>query len=325
MKIFVLAILVAGFSVHGAEKSALALQATIPLPGVEGRFDHFAADVKGARLFVAALGNNSVEAVDLAARKRLWSAGAQQKPCGVLFLSESNSVAVANGGDGTLRFLNASDGHPLGQVGGLDDADNLRRDTRTGDIWLGFGEGTLAVWPPANLRPAARVSFRGHPEAFQLETGGPRLFVNVPDAHEVLVLDRAQAAIAARWPLSGLAANFPLALDEKNQRLFSVCRRPACLAVLDLSTGRVVATVPCVGDADDVFYDAQRRQIYISGGEGFLDVVEQLDANTYLRREHVPTAAGARTSHFIPERDELCLAVPLRGAQPAELRIYRVR
>src|SRR5690349_7400884 len=79
------------------EPSTLALAKTIPLPGVKGRFDHFAIDAKHQRLFVAALGNNSLEIVDLAAGKRLHSIEGLHKPQGVLYLAEPNRIYVANG------------------------------------------------------------------------------------------------------------------------------------------------------------------------------------------------------------------------------------
>src|SRR5438552_13508992 len=90
----------------GAETHALRLIQTIPLPGVKGRFDHFAIDAKGNRLFVAALGNNTLEVIDLAAGKRIHSVSEMSKPTGVLYLPEPNQVLVANGDDGTLKLVN---------------------------------------------------------------------------------------------------------------------------------------------------------------------------------------------------------------------------
>jgi hypothetical protein len=82
--------------------------------------------------------------------------------------------------------------------------------------------------------------------------------------------------------------------------------------------------VPCAGDADDLWYDAARKRLYVSGGEGFITVIDQIDADHYQRAADLPTARGARTSFFAPDLNRLYLAVPARGTHGAELRVYAV-
>jgi hypothetical protein len=167
------------------------------------------------------------------------------------------------------------------------------------------------------------VPLAGHPESFQLERSGSRIFVNVPGAGQIAVVDRVKRTVAATWPVRGAGANFPMALDEPDHRLFIGCRRPARLLVYDTHTGREVASAPIVGDTDDLFYDAGRKRLYVSGGAGFVTVLQQHDADHYAVMARLPTAAGARTGFFAPDLNRFFLAVPHRGSLVAEVRVYR--
>jgi DNA-binding beta-propeller fold protein YncE len=311
--------------VQAAESATLKLTQTVPLPGVQGRFDHFAIDVQGRRLFVAALGNNTLEVLDLAAGKRIQSVAGMSKPTGILSLLEPSQVLVANGNDGTLKILDAVTFKVAHNLTGFDDADNLRFDPNTKLAYLGYGDGALGIIDTAAAREVARVKLPAHPESFQLEQGGRRIFVNVPDARQVAVIDREKRAVVETWPMEKFQANFPMALDEANHRLLIGCRKPARLVVLDTTTGKGVADMPISADTDDLFYDAARRRLYLSCGEGFIDVIDQRNANTYPLRERVPTRPGARTSFFSKDLSQFYLAVPQRGNQPAELRVFQVR
>ncbi len=308
---------------QAADTPALKLVQTIPLPGVTGRFDHFAIDTRGQRLFVAALGNNTLEVIDLAAGKRVQSQPGMSKPTGVLYLPEPNQVLVANGDDGTLKILSGSDYTALHNVTGLDDADNLRLDAKTKLAWLGYGDGAFAIIDPAAAKSLASIKLPAHPESFQLEPDGNRIFVNLPDAKQIAVIDRDARTVLAHWPMEKFQANFPMALDAANHRLFVGCRKPARLVVLDTATGKPVADLAISGDTDDLFYDASRRRLYVSCGEGFIDTIEQSTPDTYKRISELPTAPGARTSYFSPNLGRLYLAVPDRSSQHAEIRVYQ--
>jgi DNA-binding beta-propeller fold protein YncE len=311
------------FAVQAAEPATLKLTQTILLPGVTGRFDHFAIDTKGQRLFVAALGNNTLEVVDLAAGKRIRSVSGMSKPTGVLYLPDPNQIIVANGDDGTLKVLSGADFKVLQNLTALADADNLRFDPQTKLTWLGYGEGALAIIDTAAAKLLGSIKLPAHPESFQLEKGDRRIFVNVPDAKQVAVIDRVKRTVTDTWPMKKFQANFPMALDETNHRLFVGCRQPARLVVLDTATGKPVADVAISGDIDDLFYDAPRKRLYLSCGEGFLDTVAQTTPDTYTRVSQLPTPPGARTCYFAPGMDRLYLAVPDRGPQKAEIRVYQ--
>jgi len=315
----------AGLCLRAEEPATLELTRTISLPGVEGRLDHFAIDAKGRRLFVAALGNNTLEVLDLAAGKSFKRVAGLRKPQGVLYLPEQNQVGVANGDDGTFNLFNGVSYESLKSFGSLEDADNVRYDPKTKLIYVGYGEGGLALIDSASMKEAGRIKLAAHPESFQLEAQGRRIFVNVPDAKQIAVIDREKQAVTATWPMNEFRANFPMALDEVHHRLFLGCRQPARLVVFDTTAAKPVANLAISGDTDDLFYDAARQRLYISCGEGFVDVIEQRGADRYVLRERIPTRRGARTSFFSAELDKFYLAVPARGDEPAEIRAYQPR
>jgi DNA-binding beta-propeller fold protein YncE len=307
------------------EKAVLIPAQTIPLPGVQGRFDHFSIDVKNQRLFVAALGNNTVEVIDIVSCKRLHTISGMSKPTGVLYLAEPNQIYVANGIEGTLKIFDGAAFKLMYTLGELDDADNLRYDSKTKLAYLGYGDGAIAVIDTLTAKQIASISLPAHPEAFQLEKNGPRLFVNLPNARQIAVIDRNKRAVIAVWPFERFLANFPMALDEADNRLFIGCRKPARLVVLDTITGKSVTDMVISGDTDDLFYDAALKRLYLSCGEGFIDVIDQVNPGSYQLRERIATSPGARTAYFCPDFGYFCLAVPLRDKQDAEIRVYKVR
>lgn len=318
-------LVVAAFPVMAADPEALRLVQTIPLANVEGRIDHFGVDVPGQRLFVSALGNNTLEVIDLREGKRLTSITGLSEPQGVFFDSGANRIFVANANDGTCRIFDGNTFKLVGTVNYSSDADNIRYDPGLEQIYVGYGEGALGILDAATGQKLFDIPLSGHPESFRLETTGPRIFVNVPAAnHTIAVVDRAKHSVIATWTVPA-HSNFPMTLDETNHRLMVVTRRPARLIVLDTQTGKAVASQPAVGDSDDVFYDAARQRIYATGGEGFIDVFNQRDPDHYEPAGRIPTASGARTSLFVPEFNRLYVAVPHRGNQKAEIRVYQAQ
>ena len=302
------------------ETAPLRLVKSISLLGAEGRMDHMAVDLEGKRLFLAALGNNSVEVVSLEAGKEVQRIYQCKEPQGVAFVPGSKEVIVACGKDGACRVYDSLSLKLKAAADYKDDADNVRFDPATQRVFVGYGKGALGAMDLKGAK-LADVIVEGHPESFQLEKKGKRIFVNVPSAGHVAVVDREKNRVTATWPVDA-KGNFPMALDEDHHRLFLGCRSPAQLLVLDAESGKKVASLPASGDADDLFYDPQAKRIYLSCGEGLIDVFEAMDPDHFKLSGKVPTALGARTSLFVPELNALYLAVPHHGDQRAELRVY---
>ena len=309
---------------YAQEGAPLRLVQTIPLPHVEERIDHMAVDLQGQRLFVAALGNNTLEVLNLPAGTHVHTITGLHEPQGVVFLPESNTLVVTNGKTGMCEMFDGTSFARRTAVTLASDADNVRYDAATHTLYVGYGAGALGLIDATRAQHLGDIPLQGHPEAFHLELAGPRIFVNVPSAHHVAVVDRATRTVTTTWPLQGVEANFPMALDDTQHRLFVGVRTPPLLLVLDTESGKEMARVPSVGDADDLFYDAPHRRIYIAGGAGALSIVAQEDADHYTPVATLPTAAGARTALFVPELGRLYLAVPHRGTQGAEIRVYAV-
>ncbi len=293
----------------------------IPLPGVEGRFDHFAIDPQRQHLFVAALGNDTLEVLDLRAGKSLRSIRGFSKPTGVAFAPQFQRLFVGNGEGGSCEILDGDSFDTVQNIKGLPDADNVRYDSAAGQVFVGYGSGALAIIRAADGKRVGDIPLGAHPESFQLETLGRRIFVNVPDAGQIAVVDRDKRAIAALWPLQGARSNFPMELDEAHHRLFIGCRDPARVLIYDTTSGQVVDTLSIGGDADDLFWDAGQSRLYVSCGAGIVNIF-QLKAKGWTLLASLVTAAGARTSFWAPELRRFYVAVPHRGAQGAEIRAY---
>jgi hypothetical protein len=296
---------------------------TIPLPGVEGRIDHFAFDASGERLFVCALSNNTVEVVDLRKGERVHSIRGLGSPQGVAFLPDVDRIIVANDNGGLCKLYDGKSFQAFSEVSLKDDADNVRYDNDAKEVYVGFGNGGIARIN-GDGKQVGTIKLAAHPEAFELEKRGRRIFVNVPSAGHVAVVDRNNGQVTATWKTGGVSANFPMALDEANHRLFVGCRVPSKLVTFDTESGEIVSKIDISGDADDVFYDSKRHRIYVICGAGKIDIVEQTDANSYKRVSEIDTAAGARTGFFAPQRNELFIAIPHRASQPAEIRCYHL-
>ncbi len=325
-----LSVLVAGlilFAVAGYTESgtSLRLEQTIPLPDVRGRIDHMAVDLARDRLFVAALGNNTLEVIDLRVGKRLRSITGLKEPQGVLYLPESQRLFVTNGGDGSCKIFDGNSLNLLDTIKFSGDADNIRYEPRTQQVYVGFGGGALGTFDAKTGKHLWDVRLVGHPESFQLEAMGSRIFVNVPSAAQVAVVDRNQRQVTAIWPLREAKGNFPMALDETNHRLFIGCRNPAKIIIYDTKSSKPVGNLDIAGDVDDIFYDLKGKRLFASCGEGFLCVFHQLEPDRYDVKARIPTAKGARTSLLVPEQGCLYLAVPHRGEQQAEVRVYTVQ
>ena len=323
----VIVIAVVCHSLAAAESgdASLQLKQTIALPGVEGRIDHFALDPAGDRLFVCALGNNTVEVLDLRKGQRIHSITGLGAPQGIAYIPEPDRLFVANDKGGICKIYDAKSYQAVGEINFKDDADNVRYDDVSKRIYVGFGTGGIGIISALEGKIIGAIKLPEHPESFELEKQGHCIFVNVPNARQVAVIDREKSEVIATWKTDGALGNFPMAFDEANHRLFIGCRTPPKLVVLNTESGNVVASIDISGDPDDVFYDRKRHRIYAICGAGKIGIIEQADANTYKEFAKIDTATGARTGLFVPERDSLFVGVPHRGSQAAEIRCYQIK
>jgi len=297
--------------------------AEIALPDVKGRIDHFGADLAGQRLFVAALGNDTVEVIDLKTNRHLRTLQGFAEPQGIYHVPQSGRLFISSGKADRVDVLDAKSLERMRSVDGLCDADNIRYDATSGKIYVAYEDG-LRILDASSGERAGDIVVPGHPESFQLETKGTRIFANVPKRLHIAVVDRAKGAVIDHWSLPAVAGNYPMALDEAGRRLFVGARLPATLAVYDLDTGKVVTKVPIGGDTDDLFFDAERKRLYVICGEGFVEVLRQESPDRYKKVQTVQTGPRARTGLFVPSERSLFVAQPASGDAPAKLRRYSV-
>ena len=298
------------------------MQSKIPLGDVRGRIDHLAIDRARQRLFVAELGNNSVGVVDLKDQKVVHRIAGLSEPQGVAYVSAVDCIFVSNGGDGSLRVFSGSDFSPVARVELKADADNLRVDPIKNLVFAGFGPGGLAIIDAKSRKKVGEIGLKGHPEGFGLEPSGERVFVNVPDAKGIAVLDRTSSRQIATWTVTQATGNFPMAIRQRGTELLAGFRTPARLAIVDTLNGNLRAVTPSCGDADDILVDEKRSRAYVSCGQGFIDVFQLGDAGV-SRIDHIPTMAGARTALYDPELDQFFLAVRTTSRTSAAVWVYK--
>jgi DNA-binding beta-propeller fold protein YncE len=308
----------------------LVLTGAIPLPNVKGRIDHFAFDPAHNRLFVSALGNNTEEIIGIGAQTVVHTISGVPTPQGVAYSPETNKLFVGSD-EGKLYVYDGTTFDTITSIDFGDDVDNLRYDAPERRLYVGYGDdktGAIGMIDAAtNKRLDGEFKLGAHPESFQLSASGPDIYVNLPDLKQIAIINRNTHTIT-RWPIS-FERNFPMALDETDHRLFVATRSPAQLAVFDTGSGRLVATLPAVQDADDLYYDSARKRVYIPGGEGYISVFQQQDADHYKLLTKVQTAIGARTAGYFGKGrkglDRFYLAIPSRADHGAEVWMYTVQ
>jgi DNA-binding beta-propeller fold protein YncE len=312
-------------SATGQEKNPVELSKTIRLPEVQGGFNHMSVDAGHQRLFVTATTKKALEIIDLQSGKP-WRSLLGDSPAAALFAPKFNQLYVTRGHsvciyDGSTFELVAS--VPLDSS-----LDELQYDPNGKRLYVGCmtsNKTAIAVIGIPDGKPKGRMNLPAKPQGFIVEQKGSRIFANTPGLQQIALLDREKQTVLSPWSLKDAAANYPIALDEANHRLFVGCRRPAQLVVLDTATGRQVASVLISADTDDLSFDPLHKRILAACGNGFLDIIQQRDADTYHAFPPIPTREGARNSCFSADRSEFYLAVPARGGQPAEIRVYQSR
>jgi DNA-binding beta-propeller fold protein YncE len=328
MRTLLTALLLASSLAANSQSSApLPLSKTIPLPGIAGKFDHFAIDLAGNRLFAAATGNHSVEAIDLKTDNVAQSITGLGKPHGLAWVEATKSLYVADGSLGELRVYRGSPLKLAGAIKLSDDADDMVYDDTHHLLYVGHGganaavPGRVAVVDTASFTLLANLPVAAHPEALDLDANGRRTFANIADSSEVAVIDGATNTIVAHWKLTNAADNIPIAYDGGRQKLYVACRTPATLLALDAASGAELSRAPTGEGADDLFYDAGLGRVYVISGAGEVDAF-QVDGATVRAIGITRTAPGAKTALFVPTKNALYVGVPAAGGKSAEIRVY---
>lgn len=308
-------------SAQAADAELFRLEARISLGPVRGRIDHMAIDLVRQRLFIAELGNDSVGVVDLQQRKTIRTIDGLAEPQGVGYVPSTDTIYVANARDGSVRLFRGTDYAAIGRIDLGSDADNIRFDAAANRILVGYGGGAIAAIDVTQQKKFGDAKLPAHPESFQIGGEPKQIFVNVPDAREIVVLDGITGGQNAKWPVRQ-GGNFPMAVDQSTRRVFIISRTPAKLDVFAENDGSLIAERDTCGDSDDLFVDPKLDRIYVSCGAGFIDVFDT-NGSAYTRAARIPTASGARTSLFVPELDVLLLGVRAAAAEAAAVWVFK--
>lgn len=300
----------------------LPLVKEIVLPKVKGRIDHMDVNLKDQVVYMAALGNNTLEVIELSTGNILHSITGLDEPQGVGYIPQRQEIFIANGGTGACYFYNAKTFERTATLKLPSDADDVRYDSSDRKIYVGYGTGGIAVIDADTHQQIEDIQLPAHPEGFQLDKQLQTLYVNLPDDHCIGVVDLKEKKLVKRWNHPGLSANFPMAIDPEQHRIFAGYRHPSKMVVLDGKTGAVLATLNSVGDADDLYYDTRKRRIYISGGDGSISIL-QAEANEFKPIANIPTRSGARTSLLIQGLRLFVVGVRAGAGKEARLLVYK--
>jgi DNA-binding beta-propeller fold protein YncE len=299
----------------------LSLTATINLQNVKGGFDLMAIDSAGQRLFLAAEDNHTVEVIDIKNNQVITSLPDFNEPKWIVYRPESDRLYIATGGDGKVAVLNGTTYMPIKSFSFKEKCNNLRFDSALQQLCVGVGKtfGSIGIIDVKHDKIISEIPLADFPKQFELD--GDHIYVNIPSKNSIAVINRTAGKVIANWPVTESTGNVPMALDKMHHRLFVACE-PGKFIVFNTETGKSIASLTISKNADGIYLDAKRSLIYISCGEGFIEVIQQKDADTYLSVEKIETVKGAGTSLYSTAFSKLFLAVPQTESNPAELRVY---
>lgn len=300
---------------------ALHLEKTIQLPHIKGGFDLMAIDVTGHRLFVSAEDNHTVEVINLQTGKPLKSLAGFNEPKWVFYNPETNRIYVSTGGDAKVTELDGKSYKIVKAFSFKEACNNLRFDSSINRLYVGVGKtsGSVAIINLKQDKIAGEIPLSGYLKQFEID--GDKAYVNLPDKNIVEVVSLSTGKPVASWPVAA-KRNVPMALDRINHRLFVACE-PGKFIIYSTETGKPIQNMDIGKDADGIYYDAKRKHIYVSCGEGNIAIIEQMDADHYKMVQTLSTVHGAGTSLFSPQLDKYILAVPQSTNQTAEIRVYQ--
>ena len=303
------------------------------VPDFEGDFDHFAADVKGNRLFLAGEDQGTLEVFDLKSGKHLRTVKGLDAPHAIHYLPDKNRIIVTDSGDGMTKVLDGKTYAVVGTIKLVPGADVMGYDPSTRRIWVVTGgknasaklkDTTVSVVDPETGKVVGDLKFdTDFTEGIVAEQAGNRVFINVAGKHHVAVVDKKTHKVVATWAVKEGENNAPIALDETGKRLFVVTRKPFKLVVIDTDTGKSVASFDAPQRTNELMFDKANKRLYLAGDD-HVAVFQQEDADHYREIARVPSDKGAKTAILVPELNRLYVAVAGKGSTKASVLQYEV-
>lgn len=299
-----------------AADQVLVLQGRTKLPTYSGDFDHFAVDLKGNRLFLAAEDHGTLEVFDLKSVKHLKSVTGFETPHSIFLIPQIHKILVTDS-SATIKLLDDQTLAPAGTITLHPGADSIGYDSASGHLFIVTGgkdvkmkESWLEEIDPVTSKKIGETHFDAdHVESMAVEQHGSHIYINVTDKNELDVIDKGTHQITARWPIHEAEQNALAQLDEVTHRLFIVARKPGKCIVLNTATGASMASFEAPGHVDAEIFDEPNHRVYAPGGDGYIAVYAEKDAEHFVELAQVPSAAGAKTAILVPELRRLYVAV----------------
>ncbi|MEP6927562.1 MAG: YncE family protein [Ginsengibacter sp.] len=307
----------------------LQIDKIITLPNVKGRIDHLDINLKDHLVYISALGNNTVEVVDLKNAKVIHSIIGLDEPQGVCYIPQSQEIFIANGGNGDCYFYTASKFLKVATIHLGSDADDVHYDSSARKIYVGYGSGGIAVINADNHKQVGNIKLPCHPEGFQIDKKNDLLYVNLQQSGLIGVVDNKKLRLINNWSKNYRAGNFPMALDTAGNKLFIGYRHPGKLVVMDTKTGNRISVSDLTNDSDDLFYDDITKRVYVSCGGGYtslgyINIFQAQDTKNYKQIANIPTRNGARTSLLVPQLNLFLVPEPSVYSHDGELMVYKI-
>lgn len=307
----------------------LQLSKIISLPNVKGRIDHLDINLKSQIVYIAALGNNTLQVVDLKNGKVVHSITGLDEPQGVCYIPQHQEIFVANGGTGDCYFYNANTFSKVATINLSSDADDVRYDSSERKIYVGYGSGGIAVINADSHTQIGNIKLPFHPEGFQIDKKNNLLYVNLQGSGVIGVVDIKKLKLINTWSKNYRTGNFPMALDTAGNKLFIGYRHPGKLVVMDTKTGNRISVSDLTNDSDDLFYDELTNRVYVSCGGGYtllghINIFQLQGSNSYKQIANIPTRNGARTSLLIPQLNLFLVPEPSVYSHDGELMVYKI-
>lgn len=298
-------------------EDALMLKNRVSLDSYTGDFDHFGVDLAGNRLFLAAEDHGTLEVFNLktGAHEKTIK-GPIETPHSIFYIPAQHKLLVTDTGKGMTKILDSRTFKAMGNIPLTVGADSIGYDAPRNRLYIVTGGKDVDMQTcyleeidPNTGKAYGKLKFdSNHTEAMAVEQHGDRIFINVTDKNYLAVVDKKTMTVTAQWTIKEARQNAPIAMDEATHRLFVVTRDPGMVVVLNADTGATVATFPAPGHADEAVWDAGNKRLYVPGGEGYIGVYQQQDADHYVEMPHVASGAGAKTEVLVPQLKTLYVA-----------------
>ncbi len=280
----------------------------ISLPG-DGGYDYLSIDKVNRRLYVSH--GTEVNVIDLNTEQPVGVIDGMKGVHGIAIVNKSNRGFISDGRANAvvafdLKTLKIIETIPVDAKG----PDGIIYDPYSDRVFCFNGDSNnSSVIDPNTLKQVGTVDLGGAPE-FAVADGKGKIYNNLEDKNSLNVIDTKTLKVIKNYPLAPCGGPTGVALDAKNKRIFTVCRENKGMSVVNISTGKVITTVPIGTGVDAVIYDAAHRLVLCSNGDGTTTIIKQKSADKYSVIQTLSTKNRAKTMALDTKTNKIYLSAP---------------